>query len=428
MKPDACAMASLMEAERDGRLGEREAGSLARHLDTCAACRDLARDLDEVRHLLRLPSGTPPTPLEHQRGRLALLRAAAAPSSSRPRRWDIGQSLAWLGAASSPAGSRRAIGLAVSAFIAVVSVSSAAWLRSAAPSSCPVAQHLRLHPSWGTPGSAPRRALAALHDGQRVETTIHGSSEARFERRTEGQVERVALSEGTLELFVRHLSPSERFLVATDDAEVEVRGTVFEVEAHGGRIARVEVSEGKVEVRYHRGVSVVAAGSAWRPPMDAPVTLAPPQSIPEPAARPIAPPPTRSSPTTPAAPMALLPGRPTAREHENDALRDGPPHDGAASGSDPRPESPTRTEASQAFTDAVDMLGRGDYAAARSQLDAFRAAHPADDRADLAAFLTIISLQRAGRRSEAQDAARRYLELYPNGDRRTDAARVAAAR
>jgi TolA-binding protein len=221
-----------------------------------------------------------------------------------------------------------------------------------------------LHGSERTAGDE-RRA------GERVETTIRGSTEARFERHTEDRVERVALTEGTLDLAVRKLLPEERFMVATDDAEVEVRGTVFEVEAHAGRIARVAVREGQVEVRYRRGVSMIAAGSAWRPPME-PVSA------------------TRE------------------RGSEN--------------------RSRSGNHASKAFSVAVDMLGRGDYAAARSQLDAFRAAHPADERADLAAFLTIVSLQRAGRRSEAQEAARQYLELYPNGDRRADAVRVAGAR
>jgi TolA-binding protein len=254
---------------------------------------------------------------------------------------------------------------------------------------------------------------------ERVETTIHGSTEARFERRTEGRVERVVLSEGTLEIAVRKLSPGERFLVATDDAEVEVRGTVFEIEAHDSRIVRVEVSEGKVEVRYRRGVSLVAAGGAWRPPMETAVVTSPPAHTASspyarpvtspPAAEPVASPPSLSASTNPSAqPVAM-------RERETNGVflvgTASPP-----------------ANASKAFGDAVDMLGRGDYAAARSQLDAFRAAHPADDRADLAAFLAIVSLQRAGRRSEAQEAARRYLELYPNGDRRADAARVAAAR
>lgn len=342
MRSDACAMASLVEAKRDGRLGDREAGSLARHLGTCAACRELDRELDEVRDLLRRPSVPSLTPLEHQRSRLALLRAAASPPPPR----------------SSP---RRPRLRAMVVVVAAVSVALAAWLRPR-PAAVAVARHM------------PPQTPAALHDPVRLaegerrgpypaETTIRGSAEARFERHVEDRVERVELTEGTLDLAVRKLSPDERFLVATGDAEVEVRGTELEVEAHAGRIVRVAVSEGKVEVRYRRRVSVVAAGSAWRPPL------------------------------------------------ETASARRG-----------------SRSEASKAFGDAVDMLGRGDYAAARSRLDAFRAAHPADERADLAAFLTIVSLQRAGRRSEAQEAARRYLELYPSGDRRADAARVAGAR
>ncbi len=84
--------------------------------------------------------------------------------------------------------------------------------------------------------------------------------------------------------------------------------------------------------------------------------------------------------------------------------------------------------ASRSFAHAVDLIARGDYAAARAELQAFRAAHPGDGRADLAAFLTIVSLQRAGRRGEAREEARHYLELYPAGDRRADVLRVANGR
>ena len=97
---------------------------------------------------------------------------------------------------------------------------------------------------------------------------------------------------------------------------------------------------------------------------------------------------------------------------------------GAGTGRSPEVDD----DASRSFGDAVGLLGRGDYAAASARLEAFRTAHPADGRTDLAAFLTIVSLQRAGRRTEAQDAARRYLELYPEGDRRADAVRVASGR
>ena len=390
---DRCPMASLVEARRDGRLGEREAASLVRHLGTCSACVELERDLDEVRDLLRRAPGPSLTALEHQRNRLALLRAAAAPPASRdrPSRWGV-------------LFSRPAAAIAITAMTAAAALGLAlprtlTGGREAAPM---IAQHLPVIVLRGVdPGRSdvdPLRVYPA-------ETTLRGSADARFEQRVGPDgVERVSLSEGTLDLAVRKLSSGERFMVVTDDAEVEVRGTVFEVEAHAGRIAGVSVSEGKVEVRHRGALSVVAAGGAWRPPveMGAVAMGAPP---PNPRERVLA---MGAASSSPRGKVFFTGVRGTT---------------GASVG-----EVPEDSEASTAFGAAVDMLGRGDYAAARVRLDAFRAAHPADGRADLAAFLVIVSLQHAGRRAEAQEAARRYLELYPEGDRRAEAVRVAAGR
>jgi hypothetical protein len=398
VNPQPCAMASLVEAGHDGRLGEREAASVARHVLTCTACRALERELDDLRALLRQSSwkapdssakpgsGTAPTPLEHQRGRLALLRAAASPPPSSRR-------------------GRRGAVVAVAAAAAVVAL-LLAWAvpRSARPSLL-LARHLPapvLHAAEVRAEVTPERSYPA-------ETTIRSSAEARFDRRAEDRVDRVALAEGTLDLAVRKLSPGERFLVATEDAEVEVRGTRFEVEAHAGRIARVAVSEGKVEVRYGGAVSVIVAGGAWQPPVVA--TTA--EGSGERRDTPLLATRARAPAVHVAAVAADSEPRPAPREHP-----------GASPGAKPEGQA----DPSKAFGDAVDLLGRGDYAAARSQLDAFRAAHPGDGRADLAAFLSIVSLQRAGRRAEAQEAARRYLELYPNGDRRAEASRVASGR
>jgi hypothetical protein len=353
MTREACPMTSLVEARRDGRLGEREAASLARHLGTCNECRDLERTLDDVRTFLRKTAGPAPTPLEHQRGRLALLRAAAMP----PRRSG---ELPWL---------RPAV---VAVVVAVLGLAAARPRWRSMSGAVPVVRHL---PAAGV----PRVGVAA-----RTVTTVRGSPEGRFERHVAAQLERVTLSEGTLDLTVRKLDEGERFLVATADAEVEVRGTAFEVEAHGGHIARVAVSEGKVEVRYRHAVSIIAAGGAWQPPADEASAPTLPSAVEMPAR------------------VAVRPPAATNLEHAR--------------------------EVSRAFGDAVDTLGRGDYAAARARLDAFRAAHPDDARADLAAFLTVVSLERAGRHAEARQAARRYLELYPEGDRRVDAQRVADGR
>jgi len=165
---------------------------------------------------------------------------------------------------------------------------------------------------------------------------------------------------------VRPLLPGARFLVATADAAVEVRGTIFHVEAHDGRLASVTVSEGKVEVRHRGATALVPAGSAWSPRVDAPAE-APPPRVEAPAA--------------------------SARRGSAKA-------------------TPARD-----FADGVGLIERGDYAAAAEKLDAFRAAHPDDARAEDAAYLGVIALQRAGRRPAATAAARRYLALYPQHPR-----------
>lgn len=81
-----------------------------------------------------------------------------------------------------------------------------------------------------------------------------------------------------------------------------------------------------------------------------------------------------------------------------------------------------------ALGDGVDLIERGDYGAAAERLAAFRRSHPADARAEDAAFLTIVALQRAGRREAAAAAARDYLGSYPAGRRRAEAQAIAASK
>ena len=70
-------MAPLVEARRDGRLGDRESASLGRHLIACASCRALASDLERLAGLAGSGRIAPLSPLEQRRGRLRLLRDAA---------------------------------------------------------------------------------------------------------------------------------------------------------------------------------------------------------------------------------------------------------------------------------------------------------------------------------------------------------------
>jgi len=362
----ACSMAPLVEARRVGRLDARGAASVERHLSACAECAALARDLDRLAKLARRPI-PPLPPLEHQRGRVRLLQAAARPSSSIPPARRRGSLLA---------------GMAAAVTVAASIVARDASRPQPAPALARVA---RL--AWST---VPRTS-----------TIVRGAAGARFTRSAEGTAEIVALESGSIYLSVRTLAQSERFIVRTSDAEVEVRGTVFEVEAAEGRVRRVSVSEGKVLVRFHDGTVLVEAGASWSPP---------PEEAPAAATEP--------------APKRSADARRSTEVAESSA---GAPS-ATAGGAAPPPLAPAVDEASRAFADGVTMIDRGDYAAAAAKLDAFGAAHPGDARADDAAFLAIVALQRAGRRPEAAEAARRYLARFPAGQRRAEVEAIAKDR
>jgi ferric-dicitrate binding protein FerR (iron transport regulator) len=75
----------------------------------------------------------------------------------------------------------------------------------------------------------------------------------------------VTLASGRMAIEVKKLSAGERFVVVTDDAEVEVRGTRFQVEAKDGILEEVTVEEGVVEVRpRNRPIAFLAAGQRWQ--------------------------------------------------------------------------------------------------------------------------------------------------------------------
>jgi ferric-dicitrate binding protein FerR (iron transport regulator) len=79
---------------------------------------------------------------------------------------------------------------------------------------------------------------------------------------------RFSLARGSVHLEVAKLKKGQRFLLNTVDAEVEVRGTVFDVavlDASNGceQRTRVSVKEGLVEVRTASELRSLRAGEAW---------------------------------------------------------------------------------------------------------------------------------------------------------------------
>ncbi len=87
---------------------------------------------------------------------------------------------------------------------------------------------------------------------------------ARYLRASPAPDEIVRLVDGTVTVEVDRLQPGERFRIVTGDAEVEVRGTAFDVTAADDRLRSVRVIHGSVEVRARGSRRVLSAGQAWQ--------------------------------------------------------------------------------------------------------------------------------------------------------------------
>jgi hypothetical protein len=154
----------------------------------------------------------------------------------------------------------RLPGLAVTAVSGDgVSIAAADGVRDAAPGDRIVAGTSVRVPSAGD-------LLLALDTGTRLR--FGASTAARVTAL--GVTQRFDLEAGTVEAEVAKLPMGGRFLIATTDAEVEVKGTRFEVTVSPepsscGPFVRthVVVREGVVAVRFRGGEVRLPAGSVW---------------------------------------------------------------------------------------------------------------------------------------------------------------------
>lgn len=379
----SCEMQALVSARRDGRLADKESASVARHLRSCRRCRELDSDLDRVAALARDAGDLPAlSPLEHRRRRLAVLQAAAAPRAPET-------------------GTRRPLALALAAIATMI----VGWLVFAGPGASSMMQ------------TAPPRQVLAVHTAAAIAASVFPAPEAHFERQTvrgaDGeQLERVRLHDGVIDVQVDALREGQRFIVATSDAEVEVRGTRFTVFAESGALREVRVQEGVVDVRQNGRTTTLAVGDVWRAPER--VATAD-DAEPEPH-------PDVTRPSVPRTPIDKPVPDPDEDEVEDEETSD------AADSEAAEPSGPAKRErsaASKAFAAAMNKLDRGDYDGATSALEAFSREHEGDARAEDAHFLRIVALQRAGRHAAAANAARSYLAKYPRGARRAEAAAIA---
>ncbi len=205
----------------------------------------------------------------------------------------------------------------------------------------------------------------------------------------------VHLERGRIRLEVDPLGAHERFIVETADAEVEVRGTIFEVAAEKGRLVRVQVTRGAVEVRQHdRAPVLLRAGERWMRPR-APASIAAPVVGGPPA------------PPEPASPRP----RPKRRAPVVEATSRLP---AARTSSSARPPVPANE---RAFRDAWAAFASGDMAHAAELFQAAEAAAPEASLAEDACYGRALALQRAARKVEAIAEMRRFLGRYPDSVR-----------
>jgi hypothetical protein len=231
-------------------------------------------------------------------------------------------------------------------------------------------------------------AVAGAAAGSAV-AVVHAEGAAVWSERTEGDREAVVLERGALSVHVEHPAGGRRLVVVLPDGELEDSGTTFTVSVQDGRTTRVAVQEGSVVLRL-RGEAPVAigAGGAWiaeeRVAVAAPAATA---SVDVPARPTASAPPSLQARNT--APSASLPTPPAA----------GPSTD---------------------FRAAVTALEGGDDRDAAARFERFLAEHPRDPRAEDAAYLRVIALQRCGDGAGVKEAARGYLRRYPAGFRRAE--------
>lgn len=223
-----------------------------------------------------------------------------------------------------------------------------------------------------------------------------------------GSARTYELEVGTVRADVARLAADERFVVRTADAEIEVRGTAFRVAFDpsrrcNGSATRVTVFEGIVTVRsaHSGGEDRVTAGEQW--PATCEATPPAPSAEPARLARPTS---ARTSATS------------TPFAHPS-ASTDAHPEDHRA----PRGLSSELAAQNALFAEAAAAKRSGNARDAIEAFDRFIARYPESALAESAAAER---MRLCASTPRAREAASSYLEKYPSGFAREEAARILA--
>jgi hypothetical protein len=362
--------ARCAEAARLGRTATASADfALLVHLRQCTICRAEWAALEGLSALataLPAPAGRT-TRRELARARLVASATSVPPQSAAPAPAARPDPLR------APRRVATALGIAsaLAAAAGAVLVASGARVDRDGPQAVAATQR---PPAFAAapaiaPGPGPSPAIA--HRGA-VEPRGH----ARFTW-SELPDEVVRLAEGEISVRVSPLGAHERFRVVCRDAEVEVRGTAFDVAAAGGRLASVAVTHGLVVVRPAAGEPVLLGpGQEWHAPEDQ----------------------TR----TPGR-VADLRRAPAGEAHLRPRRHATPP---ALPGA-----------AERAFAEGWRALRVGDYVDAAAAFDRAAAAGPGEVLAEDALYWRAVAQARAGHAAEARAAMVSFLDEHPTSER-----------
>jgi TolA-binding protein len=228
----------------------------------------------------------------------------------------------------------------------------------------------------------------------------------------------VRLRGGRISVAVTRLAPDQRFRVITGDAEVEVRGTAFDVVVEADRLVAVTVWHGLVEVRLHAGATfAVAGGAQWSRATGAVTAIA--AAAPAPAA----PPPPGPAPSPVPAPADPSPPPPEPARSPASSNRASRTADLARADA-PVPDA---ADNERAFRAGRDAIRAGDFDAAATALSTAIALAPDAPLAEDARYWHGVALARAGRDADARRALDDFLTRHPDSAWAGRAALIIAA-
>lgn len=208
----------------------------------------------------------------------------------------------------------------------------------------------------------------------------------------QGSASIFSLAAGSVRADVHKLGQGERFVVRTLDAEVEVRGTSFQVSTVDpdpgcSTRTRLTVFEGVVVVRSASKEVAVRAGERWPLDCAAPAVAS-------------------AAPSTSVAalgPTVVAPKAPTVAS------------------STVAPPTPSVLAAQNAlYSEALAAKNKGEYATAVDRFDSYLLLYPGSALAESAAGERVRALYKLDR-ARGVAAAKAYLAAYPKGSARADA-------